>query len=123
MACVLVVEDEAVIRILTESILQHVGYETLTASTLAQAEALIQSGAKIDLVFTDINLTDGLEAGLQVGQLTRQARPGTPVLYTSGKPLTDGMRELFVDPSEFLPKPYTDEEVTGAISRLLRSKV
>ena len=122
MACVLVVEDEAVVCILTESILQHVGYETLTASTLAQARALIQSDAKIDLVFTDINLTDGLEGGLQVGQLVSQARQGTPVLYTSGKPLTEGMRELFVEPSEFLPKPYTDDQVTGAISRLLRSK-
>jgi CheY-like chemotaxis protein len=62
---------------------------------LAEAQALINSDQKFDLVFTDINLTDGLEGGLQVGQLIRQTREGKPVLYTSGKPLTDGMKELF----------------------------
>ena len=34
-----------------------------------------------------------------MGQLVRQARPGVPVLYTSGRALTDGMKELFVERS------------------------
>jgi DNA-binding NtrC family response regulator len=120
MPTVLIVEDEVVIRVLTESVLQNAGYETLSAGTLAEAQALIHADQKFDVVFTDINLTDGLEGGLQVGRLTRQARPGTPALYTSGKPLTDGMNELFVEPSEFLEKPYTDDQIIDALARLLR---
>jgi DNA-binding NtrC family response regulator len=119
MPAVLIVEDEAVIRILIESVLQSAGYQTLSAGTLAEAQALIHSDQKFDAVFTDVNLTDGLEGGLQVGQLTRQARPGTPVLYTSGKPLTDGMKELFVEPSEFLEKPYTDDQMIIALAGLI----
>ena len=119
MPTVLIVEDEVVIRVLTESVLQNAGYETLSAGTLAEAQALIHADQKFDVVFTDINLTDGLEGGLQVGQLTRQARPGTPVLYTSGKPLTDGMKELFVEPSEFLEKPYTNDQIIDALARLV----
>ncbi len=120
MPTVLIIEDEVVIRVLTESVLQKEGYETLSAGTLAEAQALIHSDQKFDVVFTDINLTDGLEGGLQVGQLIRQTRKGTPVLYTSGKPLTDGMKELFVEPNEFLEKPYTNDKVLDALGRLLR---
>ncbi len=120
MPTVLIIEDEVVIRVLTESVLQKEGYETLSAGTLAEAQALIHSDQKFDVVFTDINLTDGLEGGLQVGQLIRQTRKGTPVLYTSGKPLTDGMKELFVEPNEFLEKPYTNDQVLDALGRLLR---
>jgi DNA-binding NtrC family response regulator len=122
MAAILVVEDEPAILILMESVLKHAGYETLSASTLAEAQSVIQSEQEFDLVFTDINLADQLEGGLQVGQSVRQARPGTPVLYTSGRGLTDGMKSLFADPSEFLPKPYTDEQLVEAISRLLRKQ-
>jgi CheY-like chemotaxis protein len=41
MPTVLIVEDEAVIRVLTESVLQKAGYETPSAGTLAEAQALI----------------------------------------------------------------------------------
>jgi CheY-like chemotaxis protein len=119
MAAILVVEDEPAILVLVESVLHTAGYETLTASTLAEAQSIIQSVRELSLVFTDINLADHMEGGLQVGQLIRQARSGTPVLYTSGRGLTDGMKSLFAKPSEFLSKPYTDEQLIEAISRLL----
>jgi CheY-like chemotaxis protein len=109
MASILVVEDEPTVLVLGESVLQRAGYETLTAGTLAEAQAVIHSDQKLDLVFTDITLPENPEGGLQMGQLVRQARPGVPVLYTSGRALTDGMKELFVERSSFLPKPYTDE--------------
>jgi len=121
MATVLVVEDEAVLLVLAESVLRSAGYETLTASTLSQAKALIESAEHFDLVVTFINLGDDREAGIQVGQLVRQLRPQTPVLYTSGFNMTDGLKELFVDNSEFLDKPYTDLQLIEAMARLLRS--
>lgn len=122
MAVILVVEDEAAILILTESILQEAGYETLTAASLAEAESIINSDRAIHLVFTDVNLGEDHEGGLQVGQVTRQARPNTPVVYTSGRGLTDGMKSLFVERSAFLPKPYTNEQLVAAVADLLSGK-
>jgi len=119
MAVVLVIEDEAPLMVLAESVLQHAGYETLSAASLAQAQAIIQSEAKFDLVFTDIALGDQKEGGLQVGQIVRQARSGVPILYTSGMTLTDGMQSLFVPPCEYLPKPYRDDDLLSATTRLL----
>jgi CheY-like chemotaxis protein len=122
MATVLVVEDEAVLIVLAESVIRSAGYETLTASTLSQAQAVIGSAEHIDLVVTDIRLGDDEEAGIHVGQTVRQLRSKTPVLYTSGFNLTDGLKELFVDNSEFLAKPYTDHQLIEAIAKLLRDK-
>jgi CheY-like chemotaxis protein len=121
MATVLVVEDEAVLLVLAESVIRSAGYETLTASSLSQAQALIGSPEHFDLVVTDINLGEDREAGIHVGRLVRQLRPQTPVLYTSGFNMTDGLRELFVDNSEFLDKPYTDLQLIETMARLLRS--
>jgi DNA-binding response OmpR family regulator len=119
---ILVVEDEAAILVLTESIPQQAGYETLTAATLAEEQAVIHSDRPIELVFTDVNLGEDHEGGLQVGQIIRQSRPETPVVYTSGRGLTDGMKTLFVDRHRFLPKLYTNEQLVEAVAALLRNE-
>jgi DNA-binding response OmpR family regulator len=119
---ILIVEDEVPILVLVESILQQAGYETLTASTLAEAQAIIHSDQPVDLVFIDINLGEDHEGGLQIGQMIRQSRSKTPVIYTSGRGLTDGMKTLFVERSLFLPKPYTNEQLVEAVASLRRDE-
>ena len=120
MAVVLIVEDEAPILFLAECFLQEVGYQTLTASTLAEAQAVINSDKRIDAVFTDVNLGNDHEGGLHVGQIAARTRPKIPMIYTSGRGLTDGMKALFVEPSSFLPKPYTNNQLVDALTRHLR---
>lgn len=122
MAVILIVEDEAPLLVLAESVLQQAGHDTLSAGSLAQAQAIIHSDSQFDLVFTDIGLVDQREGGLQVGQSLGEARQGIPVLYTSGMTMTDGMSSLFATPSEFLPKPYRENELLDAVDRLLAER-
>ena len=56
MAVVLIVEDDLFLGELTEMTVQEIGFETLSASNVADALSLIYSGQNIDLLFTDINL-------------------------------------------------------------------
>jgi DNA-binding NtrC family response regulator len=119
-ATVLIIEDEAPLLILAESVLNNAGYETLTAGSLTEAEAILQSDKKIDAVITDIILTDDREGGLQVGQIVRRTAPDTPVLYTTGAQITDGMKTLFVWPYAVVAKPYTDQQLIEALATLLR---
>jgi CheY-like chemotaxis protein len=122
MVKVLVVEDEAMVLVLAESVIQSAGYETISAASLSEAEALVSSpDSHLDLVFTDISLGDDTEGGVQIGRLVRKQRPAMPVLYTSGRNLTDGLKEMLVERSEFLPKPYTDTQLVEALAALLRS--
>ena len=119
MALALIVEDEAMVLVLAESVLQTAGYETFSASSLAEATTIIESDTKLDIVFTDLALGDETDGGIEVGKLIGSARPGTPVLYTSGRELTDGLKLLFIENSAFLPKPYTDDQLNAALAKLL----
>jgi DNA-binding NtrC family response regulator len=123
MAVVLIVEDEEQVRVLAESILQDSGHRTLSAATKDEALALIQAEAPIDVLFTDINLAQDAEAGsTQAGlELAREAvtfRPGLRVLYTTGQGVTDGMKALFVESGEFLPKPYDLNQLAKKVADL-----
>lgn len=123
MAVVLIVEDEEQVRVLAESILQDSGHRTLSAATKDEALALIQTEAPIHVLFTDINLAQDAEAGsTQAGlELAREAvtfRPGLRVLYTTGQGVTDGMKALFVESGEFLPKPYDLNQLAKKVGDL-----
>jgi DNA-binding NtrC family response regulator len=124
MAVVLVVEDEEQVRVLAESILQESGHETLSASAIDQALALLQTDQRIDLVFTDINLVPDAAAGfvhpgLELAQQAVRLRPGLRVLYTTGQGITDGMKALFVEGSAFLAKPYDLNQLAMKIGEIL----
>jgi len=121
MARIVIVEDETQVLMLAESVLQQAGHDTVSAGTVAEAQAVINSkDEKFDLVFADVQLGNHEEGGITIGKLVGQVRKGTPVLYTSGRPATDGMETLFVEPSAFLPKPYTAQQLTEAVADLLR---
>jgi DNA-binding NtrC family response regulator len=122
MAVVLVVEDEIQILWMTQSVLETAGYQTLTAGTVAEAQAIIHSDQKVDLIFVDITLANHPEGGLTIGKMVDQAREGLPVLYTSGRELTDGMKALFAANSKYLSKPYTDQQLIQAIANMLPEK-
>ena len=57
MARIVIVEDEIQVLMLAESVLQQAGHDTVSASTVAEAQALINSkDEKFDLVFADVEL-------------------------------------------------------------------
>jgi CheY-like chemotaxis protein len=76
MSLVLIVEDEDALRVLAESIIQHHGYEALSAGTVEQAIALLEGDQKPDLLFTDLGLRDDLQAGLTAAQEAVKRIPG-----------------------------------------------
>jgi DNA-binding NtrC family response regulator len=127
MAIVLVVDDEEQVRVLAESILRDSGHQTLSAATIDQALALIRADQSIDLLFTDINLADDAEGGLvhpglELSQQALELRPTLRVLYTTGAGVTDGMRALFVQGSDFLPKPYDMHQLSAKVAAMVSGK-
>jgi CheY-like chemotaxis protein len=120
MAVILIVEDEIQIRVLIQCFFEDSGYETLTAATVAEALAIIHSDKRIDLLFTDISLAEQSDGGLQVGLAAGQSRPGLPILYASGRGVTDGMTALFAKPNAFVSKPYSTDQIIRATVELLR---
>ena len=116
MAQLLVVEDDEQVRVLVESFLEAGGHKTLSAATIEQALALLENEQhQIDLMVTDLNLQSDPEAGLKLANKAVELRPNLKVLYTSGQGVTDGMIQLFVGKSAYLPKPFTGDQLATAL--------
>ena len=91
----------------------------ISATGTDGAQALLDTGQSIDVLFIDLTLGGDLEAGLRVAQEARAARPELSVLYTTGAGVNAGMKALFSEPYLFLPKPYTFEQLTKSVGFLL----
>jgi CheY-like chemotaxis protein len=119
MALVLIVEDETPLLVMAERVIQSAGHQTLSAGSYDSAMALFEQGERPDLAFIDRNLGKGL-TGIDIARAARQYHPNIHVLYTFAGVVTDGLRAMFVEGSEFLPKPYTDEQLSDAVNKLLQ---
>ena len=80
---ILVVEDDALVRTYVIAQLQGLGYATLSASNAAEALALIEGGAKFDLLFTDVIMQGGMNGRQLAEKLNKRGIP-FKVLFTSG---------------------------------------
>jgi CheY-like chemotaxis protein len=116
MATVLLVEDEDQVRVLAESYLEEQGHTVLTAASKDGALAILESGQAVDVLFVDLGLKDEIDGGLELAKRAVEMRPNLKVLYTTGRPVTDGTRARFVQGAAFLPKPYTVEQLLAALS-------
>ncbi|MGI4732098.1 MAG: ATP-binding protein [Janthinobacterium lividum] len=80
---VLVVDDEPTIRMLVIEVLEDLGYRTLEAGDGAAALRILQSGARVDLLVTDVGLP-GQMNGRQVADAAQAMVPGLKTLFITG---------------------------------------
>ena len=80
---VLVVEDETLIRLLACDSLRDDGFDVETAASAADAIAVLESGSRVDIVFTDV-MMPGTMNGIGLANWIRIHRPGLPIALTSG---------------------------------------
>ena len=80
---VLVVDDEAMIRMLIVDVLEDAGYTAIEAHDGASGLKILQSDSRIDLLITDVGLPGGMN-GRQVADAGRALRPGLKVLFITG---------------------------------------
>jgi CheY-like chemotaxis protein len=118
-AVILVVEDDVFTRDVAEVMLSDWDHQTLSASDVPEALALLRSSAHIDALFTDIYLKQRVLGGCELAKEAIGLRPNLRVLYTSGNKVTDQMRELFVKRAHFLSKPYTQQQLHGSVELML----
>jgi CheY-like chemotaxis protein len=119
---VLIVDDEEVIRRVTQRSLEHVGYRVLTAEDGARAVEIYRTkGPEIDLVILD--LTMPIMDGPQTLRALRLIDPAVRVLLSSGFSEHDlSARGESVD-EPFLQKPYRWNELVEKVKEALSRQV
>ena len=119
MAVILVVEDDALIRMVAEMMIQDWGHETLSAGDEAEALAILRSPQRIDAMFTDIYLKSSVLGGCDLAHQAIALRPQLRVLYTTGNFLTEKMKALFVVGAQCLGKPYSQQQLQDSVVEML----
>jgi DNA-binding response OmpR family regulator len=117
-AAILVVEDEALVRMVIADHLRDTGYEVAETRSADEAVVLMENGLRVDVVFSDVNLPGTLN-GIGLVRWLRNHRPETPVLLTSGAITTQDVPADLRSTCELLLKPYDIDEVVRRIEPLL----
>jgi CheY-like chemotaxis protein len=112
---VLIVEDEAILRLNAVEIIQDTGFEVMEAACADEAIAIPEARSDIRIVFTDIQMPGSMD-GVKLAHFIRHRWPPIALIITSGhvrpKP------EELPGNMHFLPKPYQQAELMSVLQRL-----
>jgi CheY-like chemotaxis protein len=113
---ILVVEDDAIVRMLIVDVLEELEFNVLEADGSEQAlERIKDANQHIDLMMTDVGLPgmDGRELAIE----TRTLRPALPILFASGYAETidvpDGMH--------LIGKPFSIDQLRDKVKGILQN--
>jgi PAS domain S-box-containing protein len=119
---ILVAEDDPELCDTVVEMLKNLGYRVLKVHDAAGALTIIESGIRIDLLFTDVVMPGPLKST----ELARQARARQPeiaVLFTSGYTQNAIVHGGRLDPGvELLAKPYTREALARKVRHVLANQ-
>lgn len=112
---VLVVEDEAFIRMSIVDELEDAGFTVFEAANAADAIEVLIANSAIELMFTDVDMPGGID-GLKLAASVRDRWPPIKIIVTSGH------RNVNVDAlpveARFMPKPYDITEIIRSIREM-----
>ena len=113
--CVLVVEDELLIRMLLSEGLRDEGFQVIEACNADEALMILDTG-QTDIIISDVRMPGALD-GLGLLRLVRQRFAALPVIVTSGH--LEPREALNEGASRFVTKPYTVEDVIYEVRQVL----
>jgi PAS domain S-box-containing protein len=117
---ILVVEDDQEVRQTAMGTLAGLGYDVIDAVDGASALALLERGARVDLLFTDV-VMPGPVSSTELAAHARRILPDVAVLFTSGytrNALTHGGR--LQEGVQLLGKPYQRTQLAQKVREALR---
>ena len=116
---VLVVDDAGVVRRLSFRVLSEAGYRVFEAAGALEAlEVMEMLHGRMDLVLVDVVMPE--VNGVDLVRLIREKWSEPSILFMSAFPAEvlarEGLKDLRV---QFLAKPFTRDELLGAVERVM----
>ena len=108
---VLVIDDDASIRLLCRLNLELDGWRVLEAATLTEARRQLEE-TKVDVVVLDVHVGSG--NGIEFLHELRRERPELKVAMLTGSDRLDA-----VESDAVIPKPFTIEQLTSTVAGLV----
>ena len=112
-ACkVLIVDDEAFVRMLVADVLDEAGYEVIEAGNAQTALKCLEIADDVQVLFTDLNMPPGMD-GLELAEQVHHRWPQIGLVIASG--YERPAREQIADGGIFVPKPFRPEAIISAV--------
>lgn len=119
---VLVIDDEATVRMLVTEVLSDLGYTAIEAGDGASGLRVLNSNARVDLLVTDVGLPGGMN-GRQVADAARLARPNLGILFITGFAENAVLNHGHLEPGmHVLTKPFSLETLASRIRELVAAR-
>ena len=106
---ILVVDDDALVRVHSNLALEDAGYEVVEASNAADALAKLEERPDIAALFTDVRMPGALN-GIDLANAVHAKRPDIAILVTSGA--DNGTTAALPKDARFVQKPYTGAQLS-----------
>jgi CheY-like chemotaxis protein len=115
---ILVVDDEAPVRVLLADALRRLGYHVLTAEDANSALTMLREHTgRIHLLLTDLVMPG--KSGRDLAREAQQLNPRLPVLMMSGYPDRSITSESQIPRSAFLQKPFALDVLALRVRQML----
>ena len=113
---VLVVEDDAILRLHALDLVEEAGFTPIEAKNADEAIAVLEKRSDIILLFTDVNMPGSMD-GVKLAHAVRNRWPPIKIVVVSGQVQLD-TNEL---PSEtrFFGKPFEAEKMIAELRELI----
>ena len=116
---VLVVDDEATVRMLVTEVLEELGYAAIEAADGNAGLKVLRSDVPLDLLITDVGLPGGMN-GRQVADAGRELRPELPVLFITGYAENAAVGNGHLEPGmQVLTKPFALHVLTARVQAIV----
>lgn len=116
---ILIVDDEPSVRMLLKDILNDLGFSLLEAADSVEGLEVLRSGAKIDLLITDVGLPGGMN-GRQMADAGREIRPQLKTLFITGYAENSVIGSNQLGPGmQVLTKPFAVDTLVSRVSGLM----
>ena len=113
---VLVVEQDALLRLYADQLLEHAGFEVLDAVDAGAPLRILANRPDVRVLFTEVRLRGDVD-GLQLARMVHEQWPNVRLLITSTGQRTAAGE--VADHGHFLPKPYLRHELIREIDTMV----
>ncbi|MBG1231769.1 response regulator [Aestuariivirga litoralis] len=115
-AVVLVVEDNALIRLSAMDLVVTAGFEAVEAQNADEAIRILEARTDIRLVFTDVEMPGSMD-GVKLVHYIRNRWPRIFLIVASGRAIIE--ESQLPTGSRFFTKPYNDHTIVEEMTRML----
>lgn len=114
---ILLVEDEAPVRMVAMRALTRQGYEVVEARDGEEGLEIVQGGERFDLVVSDVVMPS--MDGPAMAREIRKIVPDMPLLFMSGYAEEQLRKEIGLAQSWFMPKPFSVQQLSEQVADVL----